>query len=87
MAYLVVGDNPSLLLAEDPVLLLLAYQHNLHCLKQILLRDSLAAVFNSRNGRLVHHVGQIRAHCAGGSQGNLLKIYRLIQLHILGVNL
>ena len=87
MAHLVVGHDAALLLAHDPILLLLAHQNHFHCLKQILLGYCAAAMLNRVDGCFVHHVGQVGAHCAGGGQGNLLKVHALIQKHVFGVDL
>ena len=59
-----VRYDAAFLLAHNPVLLLLTYQHNLHSLKQVLLRNRAAAMLNRIDGSLIHHVGQIGAHCA-----------------------
>ena len=82
-----VGDDAPLLLAHDAILLLLADQHHLDGLEQILLAHRLPAVLYGVDGGLIHHVGQIRAHGSGGGQGDLLEIYGVIQAHILGVHL
>ena len=36
--------------------------------------------------RFINHIGQIRAHGSGSSQGNGVKIHRLVQKHFLGVH-
>ena len=87
VSHLVVGDDAPLLLAHDPILLLLAHQHNLHSLKKVLLGHCAAAVLHRVDGGLIHHVGQIRAHGSGGGQGNLLKVHGLVKEHVLGVHL
>ena len=44
-------------------------------------------LLNGVDGRLVHHIGQVRAHSSGGGQGDLFKVHRLIQPHVLGMDL
>ena len=87
VAHLMVRYDAAFLLAHDPVLLLLTYQHNLHCLEQVLLGHGAASMLNRIDGCLIHHVGQVGAHGARGSQGNILKVHALIQKHILGMYL
>ncbi len=76
-----------LLLAHDPVLLLLTHEHHLNRLEQILLGHGLPPVLDGVDGRLIHHVGKVRADGAGGCQGDLLEIHGVIQMHVLGVYL
>ena len=87
MPHLMIGDDLSLLLAHDAVLLLLTYKHYLHRVKQILLADILPALFYGIDCRLVDHIGQVGAHRAAGGKGNGIQIHGLIHLHILRMNL
>ena len=43
--------------------------------------------FHGQNRRFVNHIGQIRAHGAGGGQGNFLKIHILAHVDIFPVHL
>ena len=86
VAHLMVGHNPALLLAEDPVLLLLAHQNQLDSLEEILLGHGLPALLDGGDGRLIHHIGQVCADSAGGGQGDLVEIDGLIQLYVLTVH-
>ena len=87
MAHFMIGYNPSFLLAQHPVLLLLAHQNHFHCLKQILLAHSVPLVLYGKNSRFIDHIRQIRSYRPGGSQGNGIQIHRIVQRYILGMNL
>ena len=82
-----IGNDGPLLPAHDPVFLFLAHQDLLHCFEQILLVDQGPVVLDRVDGCLVDHVGKIRAHGAGGGQGDLVQIHRLVHLYVLGVDL
>ena len=82
-----VGDDLALLLAHDAVLLLLAYQHHLHRVEQILLADIVPAFLHGVDSRLIDHIGQVGAHRAAGGQGDGIQVHGLVHLHVLGVNL
>ena len=87
MAYFMIGNDPPLFLAQDPVFLLFAHKHQLNRLKQILLGHGVSPVLDGIDGRLIHHVGKVSADGAGGCQRNLLEIHGLIQMDILGMYL
>ena len=87
MPHLVIGDNASLLLVHHAVLLLLTDQHHLDRLKEILLAHCLAPVLDRKDGRLVHHIGELGAHRAAGRKTDGIEIHRVIEKHILRVHL
>ena len=78
MAHFVVGHDPALFLAHNAVLLLLAHQHYLHRLEQVLLGHGIASVLNSINSSLIHHIGQVGSHGSRGGQGDIFKVHGLI---------
>ena len=86
VAHFVVGNDPALLGAQDAVLLLLADQHQLDRLEQISLGHDAAALLDGKDGRLVDHVRQVRAHGTGGGQGDRLEVDGLIHAHVSGVH-
>lgn len=49
-------------------------------LKDIILRDLLAALAHSQNGRLVHEVHQFSTGGSGGGTSNLAEVYAFLQL-------
>ena len=87
MSHLVIGDNASLLLVHHAVLLLLADQHHFDRLEEILLTHSLASVLDRKDGRLVHHIGELGAHRAAGRKSDRIEIHRVVEEHILRVHL
>ena len=87
MAYFMVGNNAAFLCGKNTILLLLAYKHHLHCLQQILLGNSASSLLHGKNGAFIDHIGKIRAHGAGGCQGNGIEIYGIVQMYILCVHL
>ena len=78
-----VGDDPALLFAQDPVFLLFTDKDKFHCLEEIFLGDSLTTVLDRIDRCLVHHIRKVRTDGAGSRKGDLLEVYRLIQTHIL----
>ena len=87
MSDLMIGDDPSLLLAHDAILLLLADQNDLNCVKQILLANILSAFLDRIDCRLVNHIGKIGADRTAGCKRNCIQIYRLVHSDILRMNL
>ena len=83
MTDLVVRHDPFLLVAENPVFLLLTGDDHFHGFHQILLGHHRTSRLDGSQSRLVDHVGQIRSHGAGGCQGNLLKVHGIIHEHVL----
>ena len=72
MAHLVVGDDPLFLLGDDRALLLTAGDDQLKRHQQVVLVHGLAALADGAERRLVHQVGQVRAHAAGSGLGDLV---------------
>ena len=54
-----IGDNPPLFLAHNPVLLLFSDKHNLYRFKEILLANYLPAMFDRIDSSLIDHIGKI----------------------------
>ena len=82
-----VGDDPALLFAQDPVFLLFTDKDKFHCLEEIFLGDSLTTVLDRIDRCLVHHIRKVRTDGAGSRKGDLLEVDSLIQAHILGMYL
>ena len=87
MSYLVVGDNPPLLLAHNAVFLLFSDQNHLNSLEKILLADNLSAMLHGVDSSLVDHVGKIRSHCAGCGKGDCLQINTFVHPNVFCVYL
>ena len=82
MSDLMVGNDTTLLLTEDTILLLLTDEHDLDCLEEIRLGYLLTTMLDRRDGRLVHHVCKVCTDRTGGRQCDLVEIDGIIQLHI-----
>ena len=83
-----VGDNLTLLITHDAVLLLLtAHSHQLKGLKQIRLVDKFPSVFHGIDRRFIDHIGKIRSHQTGSCQCQCIQIHCLIHVDILGMDL
>ena len=87
MPHLVIGDDLSLLLTHDTVLLFLSYQYLFHCFKEILLVHIFSAMLNRIDGCFVDHVGKIRTNRTACGKCDRIKVYTVIQMHIFGMNL
>ena len=87
MTHLVIGDDALFLLGDDGALLLRAGDDQLKGHQQIVLVHSLAALADGPQRRLVHQIGQIRAHASGGSLGDLVQVHILGQTDVAGVYL
>ena len=81
--HLVVGYDPALFRAQDPVLLLLADQDDFHSLEKIRLADNAAALLDGEDGGLVDHVREVGTDGAGGGQRDLPEVDGLIHAHVL----
>ena len=87
MSDLMVGNDTTLLLTEDTVLLLLTDEHDLDRLEEVRLGHLLTTMLDRRDGCLVHHVCEICTDRTGSRQCNLVEIDGIIQLHILCMHL
>ena len=87
MACFVISGNPFLFIRDHPAFFLCSDPHLYKRLLNICLHDKSPVTFCGIDGRLIHHIGQIRAYSAGSCQGNFFKIHAVIQQYILGVNL
>ena len=87
MADFMVGHDFLFLLGHDGVLALVAGDHRLHALHQVLLGDLIPAHPHRPQGGLVDDVRQLRAGGAGGRPGDLLHVDGAGHLHIPGVHL
>ena len=82
MSDLMVGNDTTLLLTEDTILLLLTDEHDLDRLEKIRLGYLLTTMLDRRDGCFVHHVCEVCTDCTGGRQCDLVEIDGIIQLHI-----
>ena len=87
VTHFVVSHQLLLKLGEDAALFLRAGDDQLEGGQQVLLGHQLAALADGPQGSLVHQVGKIGTHAAGGSQSYLLEIHVLRQLDVAGVDL
>ncbi len=87
VAGLVVGDDLLLALVHPAVLLLQARHHPLDGLLEVRPGDVVAVAARGQQGRLVHHVGQVRAGEARRARGDGLEVHVRPQLHVAGVDL
>ena len=87
MTDFMIGNHLPFMLVHDAVLLLLADKDNLNRFQKILLAHILAVMLDSIDGRLVNHIGKIRADRSAGRQRNAVQIHSLIHLDILGMYL
>ena len=85
MAYLVVGNDLSLFLTQDAVLLLFSDEDNLDCLEKILLGNGFSSVLDRKNRCLVDHICKIRTNGSRCRKCNAVEINRLIERYVLGM--
>lgn len=82
VSHLVIGDNASLLLVHHAVLLLLADQHHLDRLEEILLTHSLASVLDRKDGRPRSPYWRARSPLrAAGRKSDRIEIHRVVEAH------
>ena len=82
MSDLMVGNDTTLLLTEDTILLLLTDEHDLDRLEEIRLGYLLSSMLDGSNRRLIHHVCEVCTDRTGGCQCDLVEVDGIIQLHI-----
>ena len=87
VAHLVIGHQPLFELGEHRVLLLRAGDDQLEGGQQVVLIHRPAAQADGPEGGLVDQVGQVRAHGAGGGQGDLVQVHVLRQADVAGMDL
>ena len=87
VTHLVVGDDALLLLGDDGALLLRTGDDQLKGHQQVVLVHGLAALADGPQRRLVHQIGKVRAHTAGGGLRDLVQIHVLRQTDVAGVYL
>ena len=87
MSHLVIRNDPTFFLAEDPVFLLLTHKHDFHSLEQIFLGNHVSSVLDCQNGSFINHIGQIGTYRTAGCQRDRFQIHGFVQMHILGMHL
>ena len=87
MTNLMVRNDPSFLLAHDPIFLFLTYKHLLYRFKQILLIYIFSAMLHRIDRCLIDHIGKIRTNSSACCQCDRVQIHTVIQMDILGMYL
>ena len=86
VAHFVEGHHFFLVVLEHAALLLEASHHPFNRFVEIPLGHLGAVGPGRQEGRLIHQVGQIGTGKATGGLGDLVEVDRLLQLHLLGVD-
>ena len=86
MADFVVGNDPSLLNAEDTILLLLAHQNNFNSLEQVFLAHLMPAVANGENSCLVDHVSKVGTYGAARCKSYGIEIDGIVHKDVFCMN-
>ena len=87
VAHLMIGDDPLFLLGDDGAFLFAAGDDHLKGHQQIVLVHSLASLADGAQRRLVHQIGQVRAHAACGGLSDFVQIHILGQMDVAGMHL